>query len=104
MSVGVAWTTLGFDPQAVLTRLARIPRPNRVEAARQELEFARRAAKRLLAEYHPDRGGDIEKFKEVGNALRALEEHTESFAKRMDELTKAEDEKRSKRPFIKFGQ
>jgi hypothetical protein len=104
MTVGIAWTTLGFDAQEVLLKLVRVPRTRRVEAARQELEAARKSAKRLLAAHHPDTGGDPEKFKRIGAALQALEEHTEEFARRMAEVEKADEEKAAKRPFIKLGE
>ncbi len=103
MSVGIAWTTLGFDAQAVLTKLAKTPRSQRVAAARQELEAARKSAKRLLASHHPDTGGDPEKFRRIQEALQALEEHTNIFAQKMIEVEQAEEEKASKRPFIKLG-
>ena len=104
MSVGIAWTTLGFDAQEVLTRLSRLPRSQRVEAARNACEEARKSAKRLLSAHHPDRGGDPEKFKRVQQALQALEQHTEEFARRMAETDKEDEEKAAKRPFIKFGE
>src|SRR5512135_3172187 len=104
MSVGIAWTTLGFDAREVISKLARLPRSERVEAARQELEMARKSAKRLLAAHHPDRGGDPQKFNRVQEALQALELHTDEFAKRMAEADKENEEKAAKRPFIKFGE
>jgi hypothetical protein len=101
MPVGIAWTTLGFDAQEVLSKLSRLPRAQRVEAAKQELEAARKSAKRLLSAHHPDRGGDPEKFKRVQQAMQALETHTEEFALRMAEADKIEEEK-LKRPYIKI--
>lgn len=103
MSVGIAWTTLGFDAQVVISKLARVPKVQRVAAARQELEIAKKSAKRLLAAHHPDTGGDPEKFKRIVEALQALENHTEEFARRMSEVEKADEERLSKRPFIKLG-
>jgi hypothetical protein len=100
MSVGIAWTTLGFDAQEVVSKLSRLPRSQRVDAARQELEAARKSAKRLLAAHHPDRGGDPEKFKRVKEALETIERETEVFAQKMAEMDTAEET--SKRPFIKF--
>jgi hypothetical protein len=102
MSVGIAWTTLGFDAQEIISKLSRLPRSQRVDAARQELETARKSAKRLLAAHHPDRGGDPKKFKRVQQALQALEEHTEEFARRMAATDKEDEEKAAKRPFIKI--
>lgn len=104
MTVGSAWTTLGFDAQEVFSKLSRVPRAQRVEAAFRELEDAKKSAKRLLAAHHPDTGGDPEKFKRVIAALQALEKHTADFAMKMEEVQKAEEEKASKHPFIKLGE
>ena len=104
MSVGLAWTTLGFDVQQVMTKLAKVPRSQRVEAARQELEAARKSAKRLLAAHHPDTGGDPDKFKRITEALQSIEAHTEAFAQKMAEVDSLDEERASKRPFIKFGE
>jgi hypothetical protein len=102
MSVGVAWTTLGFDSGEVILKLTRVPRAQRVTAAREELEAARKSAKRLLGAHHPDTGGDPEKFKRVMEALQTIERETEAFAQKMAELDVAEEEMASKRPFIKL--
>ena len=102
MSVGVAWTILGFDAQAVILKLVKTPRAHRVEAARQELEDARKAAKKLMALHHPDRGGDPEKFRRVAEALQAIETETEEFARKMVEVQASDEERASKRPFIKL--
>ena len=103
MSVGIAWTTLGFDAQKVILKLTKVPRSQRVAAAREELEDAKKAAKQLLFAHHPDRGGDPEKFKRIGEALQAIEQETEAFAKKMAEIDVLDEERASKRPFIKFG-
>jgi hypothetical protein len=100
--VATAWIILGFDASQVFTELGSIPRSKRVEAARAKLEEARQTAKRLQFAHHPDRGGDPEKFKRVGEALKSLEEHTEAFAKAMCEMEKLELD--PKRPFIKLGE
>jgi hypothetical protein len=102
MSVGVAWTTLGFDSREVIQKLFRVPRAQRVEAAREALEDAKKSAKRLLGAHHPDTGGDPEKFRRVKEALETIERETEVFAQKMAALGTAEEEMASKRPFIKF--
>jgi predicted transcriptional regulator len=102
MSVGVAWTTLGFDAQAVILKLVKTPRAQRVEAARQELEDAKKAAKRLFAAHHPDTGGDPEKFKRIAEALRTIETETEEFARKMIAVQASDEERASKRPFIRL--
>lgn len=102
MSVGTAWAILGFDPKSVLTRLLSLPKKQRLEAATKELSKAKEAAKSLRYLHHPDRNGDPEKFRLVGEALASLEHHTQEFARKMVDAEREEQEKASKRPFIQM--
>ena len=103
MPINEAWIALGFDFQNIITKLAQTPLNQRVEAANQELEDARKAARKLLIAHHPDQGGDPEKFKRVNSALQAIEAHTAAFAKKMAERNDKDEEDASKQPFIKFN-
>jgi hypothetical protein len=103
MSVGTAWTTLGFDAREVILRIARLPRTQRVAGAKEALEKARVASKRLLSLHHPDKGGDSEMFKRVNEAIQSLTAHTEDFERKMAEVEKMDEERSSKHPYIKIG-
>ena len=101
MAVGLAWTTLGFDAHAIIYKLIQTPKHLRVLAVQQELEVARKAAQKLLIIHHPDKGGDMETFKRVNEAIQALELHTSEFARKMKVSQKEAEERLAKRPFIK---
>ena len=103
MTIGIAWTVLGFDFKDVITRLIQTPKSKRVEAAHKELEEAKKTAKQLLALHHPDRGGDPEKFKRVNEAIQSIEAHTAEFSKKMIEVLISDEDRASKSPFIKFN-
>jgi len=104
LSAHEAWTILGKDSKKVLQRLASIPRAQRVEAAEQDLEEAKKIAKKLRGVHHPDRGGDTEIFKRIGAALEALEYHTEEFKRKMKLFEDQSAEKESRRVFIRLGE
>lgn len=76
MDLRAAWTTLGFDPEEVVSSLKSARGLDRAKAA-QELE-ARAAAvcKKLLAAHHPDRNPDDAgapgRFRRVKNAMEII--------------------------------
>ncbi len=104
ISAKEAWTVLGFRAEEVFSRLQKLDRSLRVAAAKEDLEMARKAAKKLLALYHPDTGGDPERFKRINEAVQTLEKSVEDFEGRMKEVEKKAEERLEKRSvFIKIG-
>jgi hypothetical protein len=96
MRVSEAWAVLGIDFAQVVARLRRYPKEHRVAAAEVELDRARGTARKLMIVHHPDRGGDPEKFKKVGIALRSLEYHHAQFVGRMKEALRIREMERRK--------
>ncbi len=104
ISAQEAWTVLGFRAEEVFSRLQKLDRSLRVAAAKEDLEMARKAARKLLALHHPDTGGDPARFKRVNEAVQTLEKHVEDFETRMKEVDKRAEERLESRPvFIKVG-
>ncbi len=81
LSLRDAWLVLGREPKRVAAAIK--ARADRVAAADELLESARRLARRLLGLHHPDRNpGDPEareRFDLVQEALSVVEAGTEDF-------------------------
>jgi hypothetical protein len=104
MDAQEAWRVLGKDPAVIFGRLASLPRSSRVAAARQDLEDAKKVAKSLMKDLHPDKGNDGKLFVRVNEAIMSIEAHVEDFAKKVEEAELREAERMEKRDvFIKIG-
>lgn len=75
-----------------------LPRSERAAALQKFAEEAKRLTKSLMVKYHPDRGGDEVKFKEVQGALSAIIYHTDEFIKNIADITRKAEEMTSRRP------
>ena len=98
-----AWKILGQDAGKIILSVSEVPLRSRAEALKTILEDARKTAKKLMAEYHPDRpNGNPAQFKKVGEALRALEFYTNEFEKGLEIRIRQLDEAAERRGvFIK---
>jgi hypothetical protein len=84
MDLHQAWEVLGKDSQIVVASLKKFEGLEaRIKATEKALEWAKKLAKDLRFQYHPDKnpGNDAaeRKFKAIGIALKVIEEHTEEF-------------------------
>lgn len=82
MNLVDAWTTLGFDPDEVLSSI-KASRDRAAEAKRLEAE-AKTVCKRLLAAHHPDKNpgdaGASKRFRRVQNAMQIISQATSDLA------------------------
>ena len=100
MNLYEAWRCLGKDPESLYKRLSELPRESRVNAALEALEEARKTAKKLMAVHHPDKGGNPDSFKMVGEALSTIELNTQEFERKMKDFLNEVKEKQNKRVII----
>lgn len=76
---------LGREPARIVSTIMGLPREQRVAGAEKILGKAKKEAKLLAAKNHPDTGGDAEKFKQIWEAVRVIEEWTAGYKVRMCE-------------------
>ncbi len=100
MDLREAFSTLGLDISGALVKMSLMDYMGKKKASEMMLYEAKRKAKLLMAKYHPDRGGDSEKFKEVNSSIMFIEKATELFLKKCDEKQKERDAARSSKVFI----
>jgi len=99
-----AWKILGKDAGRIILSVAEIPLKSRAEALKNILEDARKTAKKMMVESHPDRsGGNPDQFKKIGEAIRALEFYTAEFEKSVELRIRQLEEAADKRVVIKIG-
>jgi hypothetical protein len=81
MPLHQAWGVLGEDFKTLLTRIKAQRDPKeRVDAVGKALQKAKKIARKLMGQHHPDRGGSQHKFLEVQRAINSIEYHTEELA------------------------
>ena len=100
MPVHEAWAVLGKDANLIMEKVSSIPRKNRPEALASLVKSAKRIAKNLMMEYHPDRGGDSEKFRKVQLAISSIIHHTDEFMEMSTKLVKISEEVSSRRSVL----
>jgi hypothetical protein len=80
MDLYEAWKILGKDLNRIMVNIKNISTVNeRVQAVIQTKEEAKKIAKKLMAENHPDKGGSADKFILVQEALKTIESKTEDL-------------------------
>lgn len=100
MNLYEAWRCLGKDPESLYKKLSGLPREARVDAAIEALEEAKKISKKLMAVHHPDRGGDPESFRMIGEALSIIESNTNEFKSKMLDFLNQAKEKQNERIII----
>lgn len=88
MPVHEAWAVLGKDVSPMMKKMSSIPKKNRPDAMIVLVKKAKQIAKTLMAEHHPDKGGDPEKFQRVQFAITSIIHHTDEFLKINTKLVK----------------
>lgn len=98
-----AWDVLGRNFEDVAASIKKAPTLiEKVEAVDRALVDARKLAKQLMAQYHPDKlKGDAQVFIRVQCALKSIEHHTEKFKIQVQEIL-LRAESRKKDGFIEF--
>lgn len=86
MDVKHSMRLLSISPDMFFAKMSLLTRKERIEYAKNMLVEAKKQAKLLMAKYHPDRGGDAEKFKEINSALQNIEKETEAFIEKMNKI------------------
>lgn len=73
LALDYAWKVLevDFDEMAYQIRVIS-DREEKVKFAIRSLDLANRLGRKLLAQYHPDKGHDGTKFLEIQNALESI--------------------------------
>lgn len=89
-----AWEKIGIDYAEIHAKIASFPKSERGIAAKAEFDRARKLVRTIQRNTHPDRNpGDKsaeDRFKEVSEALHAIEIHTSNFIEQLDKVL-AED-------------
>ena len=100
MSIHEAWAVLGKDANLIMKKMSNVPRRNRPEALFSLVKKAKQIAKGLMMEYHPDRGGDPEKFRKVQLAISSIIHHTDEFMEMNTKLIKMAEDISSRRSVL----
>lgn len=107
MAVGDAWRILGEDPGRVVSEIRSAPKASRADVAERLLERAKRTARRMMIQNHPDKNpgdpGAQRRFVAIQRALSSLEEHTSEFRKKLSERIAADEDRNSRRVRIEVG-
>ena len=103
MPIEEAWSTLGVDYQKIYYILSQASKSERGKIARLEFEKAKKIARGIMVNSHPDKNpGDQkaeDRFKTVAAALASIETHTNKFIESLKiklEIEKDELERRNK--------
>jgi hypothetical protein len=88
-----AFLLLGIDPVEYFNRLSQSGKSARIELSLQILEQCRKQLKILLANNHPDKGGDSRKYIALQNAFKFIEEQTQEFISKLEDQIKESEEK-----------
>ena len=104
MEFHVAWTTLGADPLKVTALMQQKPLNLKIETLDGLTAKAKSLAKNLMASSHPDRGGNIETFKRVNEAVKAIEGYNEMAKAHFKKVIEKREEELSKRVIIEVDQ
>jgi hypothetical protein len=103
MNLASAMSNLGLDSRSYLLTLSKSARPARIAAARIMMVEAKKAARTLMANHHPDKGGSHETFVKINASLDYLVRETETFINAMEKRVQEDAEKLSKTPRIVLG-
>jgi hypothetical protein len=79
MTLAEAITNLGFDANRYFYRMSALSRQDKIAAAEQFMKVAKKRARGLMIEHHPDKGGDHDKFVKISAAVDVLEKETAKF-------------------------
>jgi hypothetical protein len=101
MPIEEAWSTLGVDYQKICYILSSIPKSKRGEAAYLEFEKAKKIARGIMVNNHPDKNPDDReaenRFKSAANALASIEIHTNEFIESLKDKLEAEKDELERR-------
>lgn len=108
MNVASAWAVLGRDWAAIVKDMADQPdTPSKVTRAEELLAEAKKLARKLMAEHHPDRNPDDPdatiRFQAASAALATIEADTAQLRSRYQEMQRRAEQlakKRAKDGFI----
>lgn len=103
MTLKQAFANLQIDITAPLTKMAFMTLPERIKASEALYQEAKKRCKSLMAIYHPDRGGDAEKFKLVNSSMMVIESETKKFGLRLEEEMKERQKARESKVSIEFN-
>lgn len=93
MKLHRAFLLLGIDPVEYFNRLSTSSKSARIELSLQILEQCRKQLKTLLANSHPDVGGDPKRFIALQNAFKFIEEQTRDFVSKLEDQIKEYEDK-----------
>lgn len=93
ITLGMAWKILGKDAFDIVKEISIFPdRESRLASAKALLDDARRIAKGLMANNHPDKNPNNEmapsRFREVQEALECIEYYTKDFEAKNEKIDK----------------
>ena len=100
MTLYEALDTLGLDPTSYFAALRASDRHTRMKLAQDILERAKKTSRILLAQHHPDKGGDPAKFRSIGMAYGLLEKDTNAFIVKMKKIIEEREAKRESQVLI----
>lgn len=90
LPVDEAWIILGKNPKSIINSIMAHPLSDRVRIIDEVLDQAKKIAKRLLAQNHPDVNNNSceseRKFKAIQLAIRSIEHHTEQFKEKANSI------------------
>lgn len=91
-----AWATLGREIASIIIPISKLPQNERIPALQSCLEDARKLTKKLLAQNHPDRGGDSAVFRRIQLAFQSIEYYTEKAKMRYEGKLQRDVERKSR--------
>ena len=108
MPLNEAWSMLGKNPVQIYAYLSTFTNlQERIEAIDRLLEQAKKTARMLLAQFHPDKNPDniaaLEKFKNINQAIGSIEFHTEEFKKKAQTRLNTNNDLENDITYLSFG-
>jgi hypothetical protein len=100
LPVNQAWKLLGKQFPEIYESIKKLPLARRGEEALIRLTEAKQIGRKLLAQNHPDVGGNIHKFQSIQDAIASIEFYTHDFLKKLQSKLDEREKKRDNQVFI----